>query len=222
MLFRSSHTIKSGYKYKKIGGIWVLQSAGDFTVDTLSGDTITQREFNFVGYWIFYSSNTRYLFGIRDVSPEEEEGVYNKKELINLPEDPYRPWTTITFKRNTEPRPEKTQAISYYASSQRIINFRTLDAAISKYRLFLQGSLLFSAPATLINPSPAEKTSGDHRQVPEYNDTYSQSGSSYDDSENHTLKNRDFWGTAKQDLEYRIKIDIINPFYWKELRKYDI
>ncbi len=216
---REYHLIKNATLYKKIDGSWANQGTGDYTIDTLSGHVITERSFQFVGYWLFYSSTRNTLFGTQEVSPTVEEGIYNKIELANLPEDADRIWTTITLKRNPEPRPEKTQAVSYYASSQRIINFKRFE---DKYRLYLQGYLVFSAPSTVINPPPAEKTSGDHRQVPEYNDTYSQNATSYTASESHTLKNRDFWGTAKQDLEYRIKIDIINPFYWKELKNYDV
>ena len=210
-----------GIKYKKIGGSWVYQSSGTFSIDS-DTVTITSRTFTFVGYWIFYSPDTYYLFGTEDSSPPTYEGVDKKIELANLPEDPNRYWNTITFKRNPEPRPEKTEATVSAIGKKQILFFKISKSTETetKYRLFINGTIVLSALSSIKNPPPAQKTSGDDRQVVEYSDTYSKSGSSYTPSESHTLKIRNYWGTAKEDMEYRIKVDLINPLYWKEIRKY--
>jgi len=217
---REYHKVTTANKFKKVGENWVFQASGDFTIDTGNSQLITDRAFSLKGYWLFYSQQTRYLFGIRDVSPVITEGVYNKKELINLPKDPYRYWNYILFKRNPGDKPEKVQVPNVISGSKQYVFYKKEK---NKYRIFLKGKLILSAKADLINPPPAQKTNGDHRQVPEYNDTYSQQGDSYAITiEQHTLKNRDFWGSANKDMQYKIKIDIINPLYWEVKNRYDI
>ena len=222
---REYHKMTSATKYKKIGGNWVSQGSGNFEIDTEIGHVITLRSFSFSGYWLFYSPDTYYLFGIKDVVPREYEGVNKKKELSNLPQDPNRYWDYILFKRNPGTYPGKTQALVNSVGRKQTLFFRTSKSTeiVERYKLFIQGTIVFSALSSVKNPPPAQKTSGDDRQVVEYSDTYineKQSGACYLPSENHTLKNRNYFGSAKEDIEYRIKIDLVNPLYWKEIRKY--
>jgi hypothetical protein len=171
--------------------------------------------FTFVGYWLFYESDTQHLFGIQNTTPLVYDGIYRKKELYNLPVDPYRSWTTIVFQRNYGVHPEIVGVNSYAVSNKRqgiIKLFRTTDATKDYFRFQINGNFILSALSTI-------KTT---QQVPCYNDTYVQSGVTYVPVENHSLKNIDYFATAKVPVDYKIRLTLTNPFECSERQNYEI
>jgi hypothetical protein len=196
--------LKEASVYKWISGAWVFQTSGDWVVDT-DTDTISSRDFIFQGYWLFYDDDTRYLFGIRNKTPLSYEGIYRRKELYNLPQDPYRTWNTIVFKRNYGIHPEIVPINATATSSKyQIITklFKTTDTIKEKYRISVAGNFILSALANIKTVS----------QVPLYNDVYTQSGVTYIPTENHTLKDMNIYKTSKESVQYAIRLSLTNPY----------
>jgi hypothetical protein len=206
--------LKSASKYKKVAGEWVSQGYGEYTIDS-SAVTITTQSFTFVGYWLFYSDDTRYLFGIRNKTPLSYEGIYRRKELYNLPVDPYRVWSNITFLRNNDEHPivVSVDSLAMSDKQQAIIKlFKTTDVTKDLYRMNVKGTFILSALSSV-------KTT---QQVPVYNDTYSQSGSSYVASESHTLKDIVYYAPANLPVQYKIRLMLINPYESSDRQNYEI
>jgi hypothetical protein len=205
---------KEAEKWKKVGDTWIWQSFGDFEIDS-SGVTVTSRSFGFIGYWLFYSDDTRYLFGIRDKKPLSSEGIYRRKELYNLPVDPYRVWSTITLLRNNGDHPTVVNMDSFAMSNNQqvlIKLFKTTDAVKDLYRMKIKGTFILSALSSVKST----------QQVPVYNDTYYQSGSSYVASENHTLKDIAYYSPANLPVQYQIRLRLINPYEASDRQNYEI
>jgi hypothetical protein len=207
-------TLKSASLYKKVAGNWVWQSDGDFTIDS-SLVTVISRSFGFSAYWLFYSDDTRYLFGIRNKIPLSYEGIYRRIELYNLPVDPYRVWSTITLLRNNGDHPLVVDSASFAFSDnqQALIKlFKTTDTVKDFYRMKIKGTFILSALSSIKST----------QQVPVYNDTYYQSGSSYVASENHTLKDIAYYSPANLPVQYQIRLRLINPYEASDRQNYEI
>jgi hypothetical protein len=206
--------LKTAVKYKKIGGVWVWQANGDFTIDS-SAVTITTQTFTFVGYWLFYSNDTRYLFGIRNKTPLSYEGIYRRKELYNLPVDPYRVWSNISFLRNPTGHPTiiPYNGLAIPINQQSVIRlFKTTDSVKDYYRINMKGTFILSALSSV-------KTT---QQVPVYNDTYYQSGSTYVALESHTLKDINSYTPANLPIEYKIRLTLSNPYEFSTRENYEL
>ena len=217
-----SYFITTAQKFKKVGTDWVYQEAGDFYVvdstNPFDGTIIISKTFTFVGYWVFYHSDTAYLIGVRDVFPITYENGTVKKELYNLPQDPFRYWSTITLKQNpTAPTVILTPGLeSGYMQNALIKRFKTTDSNKDKYRIQIDGVLMFSLLADQAQPY----------FVPVYNDVYTKSGTepgdTYSKSENHSFLPYNNYRAGFVDVEYKIRITLINPYEFSARNNYGI
>lgn len=212
------YTFYLGTLYKKISGNWVLQGTGNYTINSVS-HTITSRTITLNGYWIFWGPESRYTIGVSNVVPPEPDGSLQKKEIYNLPPHPYRYWTTITFKRNQDPHPEVTSVNSVVAgfeTHQLIKLYKSTERAKDKYRLLVTGILAFKTLADQVSTS----------NIPVYNDVYTATGSNpgdkYTPSYNHTLKETKYYRADFVDVEYKIRISILNPYDFSDRKNYVI
>jgi hypothetical protein len=209
------YRISEGAQYKKVSGEWVYQSGGTFIIND---NTVTSKTFTFQGYFLFWDTSTSYQLGVRDVFPIVYEGSSRKIELYNLPKDPFRNWTTIILKRYPDPYPLLTQATVFVNGENQhalIKIFKTSDRDKDKYRLRIEGLLIYKALANKkqdINPAM-------------YNDTYTKSGtlpsSTYSASEIHTLKTLSYYRLdTGLEVEYKIRISLINPYEFSTRNNY--
>jgi len=156
-----------------------------------------------------------FFFGIDDVIPSETEGDFDKIELKNLPESPNRPYTNITLVRNPEgfPATEDINTIRVGSRQEKYFKLEERSNGINKYRLILSDILILSA-------NSSENSSDDASlEVPVYNDIYTQVGDTYElTTEDHTLKDLLLFEADNQDVEFRVKLELKNPFYWEEIR----
>lgn len=223
---RKTHTFESagvdafvilmqfGILEKEVDGEFQTVATGNLIVDSLI-HTILSQTFIFVGFWLFYSDDTFFFFGIDDKLPIEQEGDSTKIELKNLPQSPNRPYSTITFVRNPGDFPLFTQVEATRGGSKQETLFRLSEdpeSSLTKYRLTLKDTLVLSALSSEERDPPL--------QIVEYNDILTQSGSGYSVNENHTFKeNKKLFVSANEDVQFRVQINLKNPFYWEEVRK---
>lgn len=193
-------------RFKKVGGSFVLDTTGDFEIDS-DAVTVTSRSFQFVGYWLFYSDNKDFFFGV----DEDGEG---ELELKNLPTNPDQPWNQITFKLNQEPHPEALAATVTQTGSRKQLFFRkNAPSTFNTYKVFLTDTLVLKAPSSLIS---------DTEIFDVFDDVYNKDSTDYTRVESHSTKTENIYVSKKHDIEYKIKITVKNPFYWEELRRYKI
>jgi len=210
---RELYKVKLASKYKKISGVYVLQSIGDFTFDSLT-QTLISRSFTFLGYWLFYEPTTKYLFGIIDSDPVVIEGDFHKKELTNLPQDPNRDWTTILFYRNPEPHPLSTLGgvIAKGEKQLALSNLYPSDINPDKFNLNVKGVFLLQSQAL----------EAEDIEYPVYNDTYIQDAISYVPTENHILKKVYYYRGQNLPIDYKIQIVLINPNDFFDRKTYEL
>lgn len=194
--------IKSASQYKKVGVNWVFQGAGDFTIAS-DIHTITSKVFEFQGYWLFWDTSTSYMLGIRDVFPIVFEGDFRKKELYNLPLEPYRNWNSIVFRRFFGDHPETIETNTLATSERRFIFSKLFpnDSIQEKFRIYFNATALLLTPATAITEA----------EFPSYNDTYTKDATTYIlSSENHTIKTKNYYRPPHEEIQYKLKISLMN------------
>jgi len=148
----------------------------------------------------------------------EGEGVHGG---TNVDED-YRIWNTIQFRRNPTGHPlsQIEFPITDASDKQHILLKRFKSDNVNKdaYRLQLQGKLVFKLLANNTTGSII---------YPVYADVYTKSGTSpgdtYNVTENHTLKTMTYYEpSAIPNVEYKIRVSILNPYDFGNKLNYDI
>lgn len=196
------------------------------TIKEVNGEGITSYDLlQLNGYRVYYSSNRAFEF---------EVGNAGDLILTNLPSDAggiSLPYSSISFERNLGDlssilETEVTEDIFLQSSSGNIVNGNPIrqDVALFKmqdgnasnfpyYYLKIGLGATILAPATEDDPNPHIDT-----QV----DSYSIDGSSYSRSSNVDGSVSEAFVTAGQDVQYRLMIVVKNPYWFQEVRKYDI
>jgi hypothetical protein len=184
--------------------------------------TVTDISVSFMGYNLYYDSDTRWLFGIETTATPEGNGY--ETQLDNLPElsNPYHvghtlPYTSIEFNRNPDDYPVKIEGTSFVAGEKAQAWFKksksTDNLNIYKYRFNIECYALEFA---------TKEYSSENYNV--YADVYTQSGSplSYElTTENHSFKEKKEYVANGEDIEARFILASKNPHNYKELKKYD-
>lgn len=201
-----------GNREKFEGGEWVSEGTDSYTVDT-NTDTINSQEFSLFGYYLYYSSQTRWLFGVT-YNLTLPEGVSFYSSLANVPNTNSvpgisLPYSSITFNKNHDDLIQVITAESFikYISHKIWLNLGHVANNIYKYRLLLDGAMLISAPAT-------EETDVNFMK---YTDVYSQSGTTYSRTENHVLNVKKEYAPPNQLNEYRIVVSSQPPINYSTI-----
>jgi hypothetical protein len=209
--------------YKKISGNWVWQYNLDYpSVDSLT-KTILTRDFSFRGYWVFWNPGSNRTIAVTPVDPPVYEEGWTKLELSNLPVDPYRYWSSIKLLRFPlpHPLPNLRTAVSEPSYHQHVLlkGFKSTELNPELFRLMLDGWLVFKGIANTSNVF----------KYPTYNDTYTKHISdplvpadTYDVSESHTFQERTIYYTDEVEIQYKIKVSLINPYEFSARNNYDL
>lgn len=183
-------------------------------------DTDNDIEVVQLGYFLYWSSQTRWLFGLVDTLVPD--GDFTEVEPDNLPELVFPnetatlPYTTINYQRNPGDFPVSEEFPSSSQGQRKFLWLRTSksNATTPRHQLKLEGIALALAPAT-------EEFSD--TMYPTYNDNYTQGGSplTYElTDENHSLKSRKTYKSKGEDVQVRLILALKNPLYWEEMRRY--
>ena len=202
--------------YKKVGGVWVSQSAESSFDSRYSDTVVTVHVFSFQGYWLYWDDNTIDLVSIVDASPVVDEGDFHKKILSNLPVDTdppgdpvHRKWNTIKFLRNPEGHPsaQVEYPVEDAGNKEYIIlkRFKSDNVNKNKYRLQLQGKLVFKLLA--------DSTSS-FLEYPIYAHTYVKNATTYyNPNSSFSLKNGTYYEPSViPNIEYKIRVSLLNPW----------
>lgn len=164
---------------------------------------------NFGKYQVFYTPNLSRNIVIGFIGDDWR--------LFNLPTGANHYWNTMRLKINPDSYPHLIEASVQSVGYQQINTLKLTDSIISnigigKYRIFIDSKLIFSTPSKDVTV----------QEYTEYNDLYTYDGidDDWDITEDRTTKNRSIYRPAGEDIEYKIRIDAINPLYSDETRKY--
>lgn len=177
--------------------------------------TITDRQFNILGYWLFWDDSTSYMVGVRDVYPLTGDGSFYKIELYNLPQNPFRNWDTIKLLRNPLPHPIMTPSTGVLAGDKQHSLIKLWTSPYEqheKYRVQIKGLLIFKS----IADQPQELN------YPVYNDIYGKSGITYVPTESHSLNTLYHYRSDWLDIEYKVRLTLVNPFSFSDRKNYDL
>ncbi len=215
-------TFTNANLYKKVGENWIYQGNGTYIIDT-STATILTKEFSFRGYWVFWNPGSNRTVSVTPVDPPIYEEGWNKLELSNLPIDPYRYWSTIKLLRFPPPHPLPNLRIivSEPAYHQQVLlkGFKSTELNPELFRLMIDGWLVFKGIANNSNIF----------KYPTYNDNYTkhisippEEDDSYDGSESHSFQDRTIYYTDEIEIQYKIKVSLINPYEFSARNNYDL
>lgn len=204
--------------YKKIGDSWVWQYRIDWSVIDGSINPILTRSFTFEGYWIFWNPGSNRTIGIVDLGYNEYG--YKQYALENLPSGDNRYWNTIKFLLNSVMH-IRTNTYFETGWNQHVLlkGFKSDEIEPQTFRLLLDNYLVFKKLANDSNET----------SIQSYNDTYTKYISeppnptdSYDKVENHYLTTGTFYFTEDTNIQYKIKVSLINPYEFSARNNYDL
>lgn len=210
------HLFTTAKKYLWDSGAWVLQGGiGNYSVDERSPENsvITSRSYTFIGYWLFYSTDYEWIFGVGDGGDAD----VLKDDLLDIPilsalpgRATVLPYSEISFKLNPDEHPLTTTSsdvasVASSLSNLSWIKLADLGKGIGRYQL----KPLIRAIAL----APANETVTDNFGV--WDDVYTVSGTTYSKTtEEHTTKQKTKYNTATQDIQIRYKLVFDNPFVY--------
>lgn len=203
------------YKYK-------LNAPGGSVIDTsgfaggdidseIDIDTANDISITFLGYFLYWSNQTRWLFGITPSATLD-----NLPSLVYPNATATLPYTSINFKRNPNDYPISESHTSSLQGQRKQIWFK-ISKSIDNNKLYK-----FKIQGTAVALQLANKLFTD-QNYNVYNDFYIQSGSPLTyilNSENHSIKNRKTYISKGDDAQIRLVFALKNPAYWEELRRY--
>ena len=215
---KTNHMFFNANKYKWIGGEWIFQSSGNFYVNEDLGAVITSREYTLLGYWLYYSTQFRALFGVHD-SDFDGHG----DDLWSPPNESdgfgALPYTHITLEQNFGDYPIAINTINqvYSSASQEVsedfVLVRTDSDNIPVYKITSSVRGVIKAPANVENPlSPTFNV---------YDHIFTIVGGGYD----RTTTDRDTkikltYISEKKDVFVRLRLVLLNRLFFRESRKY--
>ncbi len=196
------------------------------TLPTFKSPDITSQSFFRNNRWLYWSNSLLKLFVLEIKTALD--GDKRQISLENLPtqdtDDPSSvslPYTSITLKRNLDPKtpiPQIEKTLGIVKSNRFFKNYvktSSSNANIPSYRFALEGEFFINSPAVELDSII---------QFPVYNDIYTQVGSpiiSYSlTTENHSFLDKQLWTSESQDVILNIKAYLVNPLYWREQRVY--
>jgi len=216
--------------FKKIGASFVLQSSGDLTFNSSTVDSILTTTYTFVGYWLFYDTDTVWLYGISDTGDVD---ILND-DLQNLPDTTTGhgightlPYTTITLQQNFDMNPYTTAKDIKVADDLHTLFNNRLNSFtwLRTGNLDNDGVGIYTIKP-LIKAIVMEKASviSNTNTVNIFNDAYTISGTTYaKSSEEHEAPVVTFYKAPLQDLEYRVRLVYKSPFvYFKHEKPHEI
>lgn len=194
------------------GSIIDSESFGLDTFINTTVDTVTKINTEFLGYKLYYSTDTIFRAGIITQS--------GQKILTNLPETSSGlPYSEITFKRNPVNKPEAVTSDITLALHKNKVWLKTSKTTDTKdsFNININGTLYVLAKAT--------EEVFITRQV--YNDIYTSDGGSpvetYErTTTDHDTKDLPLYIPIDSDIQMRIMLVLKNPLYWNEIKNYII
>lgn len=218
---QATYSFVSAKKYKLIDGNFVQQGGiANYIVDerVAIGDVITERTFTFAGFWLYYSTDYEWLFGIGNTNLDGQID-----DLLDIPVVPgdiavSLPYTEITLLQNPGDFPLEITGANVLSQSQTLPFAYLLvsenDDGTNTYRIAPQVRGFILAPATEINPLS--------RDVDVFDDIYTISGSTYaKTTELHTTKEKITYVSKKQDAQVKVRLTVHNPFVYLKHVKAD-
>lgn len=200
-------------------------AGGEIDSDT-DIDTANDLAINFLGYFLYWSGETRWLFGIEtELDPIDpiDEGSFFREKPSNLPELSFPnasatlPYTAITFKRNPGDFPEINEGTTSLQGNRKQIWLKTSKSmdATKTHILKLQGTAVALQPASEVFEDLDYNVYDDiYTQIVGPPDTYDLT------TESHTTKNRKTYVSNGDDAQIKVVFSLKNPAYWEELRRY--
>lgn len=213
-------TFPTATRYIWSGGEWVsLGSTSNFMVDEVNiGHVITSQEFSFQGYLLFYSTQTRWLFGLS----QNGDGEYI---TLDTPPDTggdpaiSLPYTQITVEQNYDDYPDQStseQSLFYSIEDHKNEKFYQINesiAPIPKYKVISTLSCVINAPAIVESDnSPSFNVYDNINTV--VGDTYIET------TTDKTEKTKIEYASECKDVYVRLRITLINPLFYKEDKRY--
>lgn len=223
-----------GVRQRFNGSNWVNDPNSLPAIRTAPAGTITSFSGESTGdFYAYWDSQKRFLFYIfTNTTP----GIhFGEPVLGNLPvtfayPDTLLPYTTISFKVNPDPYPvelskrvvQRDDSSTYIRGEQpnilqnngnKPVYFRiSKSQEVEKYQVYLSYSSAILASANTVQSNTLPRF---------WNDTYTQSGTTYTvATTDHATKDRFLYHPSSDDMFTQVRIMLKNPFYWKETKKF--
>ncbi|MCK9543708.1 MAG: hypothetical protein M0R03_16940 [Novosphingobium sp.] len=221
-------TYTDAVKYKWNGTSWVYQGAGNFIIDEyLLGDVITSREYTFSGYWLFYSTQYRWLFGIVDANFDGHyDDLDDVPDLTGLGFPHPMPYTKLTLEQNFGDHPLSTsteKAIYSNARNEEGIAFckvNTNEKGIPIYNIQPKISCLIKSRAIVESPGSPQFDVYDNTWTQITSPTWPTGYTYAKTTTNISKKTKPIYVSEGNDVPIRLRVVLSNPFFYKEDRKY--
>lgn len=219
-----------GQRQKLVGINWVNNPSGNTVQSTgaiTSFDASSSDDF-----YLYYDTTLRYMFFISQTlnigTGLFEPGFGNLPSTIILSPLPY---SVLELRVNPDPYPDKLSerivsdgdgGTTTYGevpmlnadNTYRPVYFKTSNSTdvSENYNVYFRYSGNVIAPALIATDS----------SYYDWDDFYTISGTSYvRTSFTHNTKTRTLYKPSQDDMWYRVRTTIKNPFYWKETKKFD-